>query len=474
MSKDTIILSASVERITYHNEDNGFSVIKVMVHNQTNVNTQNNLSSHNSKQSQHKSTNTYRRKPLYNNKDNNLTTVIVNAPQIIVGEELILSGVWFNDKNHGLQFHANSLKVVTPTSIEGIQKYLSSGVIKGVGKHFATILINHFKTEIFNILDNINAFDILTNVSGIGLKRAQQILQSWQEQKKIREIMVFLHTHKIGSSRALRIYKIYGDETIQKLQENPYRLATDVWGIGFKTADTLAKSLGIDENSVIRARAGIIHILNEHLSSGSCAILPEDLILLTQKTLLIDVEIIKQAIIEELTNHSIVQDTIDNTVYLYLASIYYAEIGVANNIKRLLSNPNTIVDNLNDDEILRMAASNSIILSTGQKIAVLSAIKNKVAIITGGPGVGKTTVIKNIITILLKLNKKIILNAPTGRAAKRLAEVSGLQAKTIHRVLEYKPNLGPKYNKENPLDVDFVILDETSCFYNNYIDKCFV
>jgi len=417
-------LRGSIERVTYHNAENGFCVLRVAVKNQ--------------------------RDPV---------TVIGNATQVMAGEDLEATGVWFNDRNHGYQFKADSIKMTTPTSIEGIKKYLASGLIKGIGKHFANILVTAFQEEVFEVLDNQP--ERVTGLPGIGKKRTEQIIHAWQEQKVIREIMVFLHGHGIGTARAVRIYKTYGEDTVEKLQTNPYCLALDIWGIGFKTADQLAQSIGIAKNSVIRAEAGVRHILNEYSGQGHCAILPEDLIKNTSVMLEIEPTIIEQAISNELENGNIVRDMIDTEAHLYIAPLYYAEQGIASHLNRL--NQDCITQKLNDAEIIALAEKDSAIsFSESQKLAILMAVKNKVSIITGGPGVGKTTIVKNILKIISLMGKTITLCAPTGRAAKRLAESSGYAAKTIHRLLEYRPGLGAKYNQEYTLDTEFLIIDEMS------------
>jgi exodeoxyribonuclease V alpha subunit len=414
----------SIERVTYHNQENGFCVLRVSVKN--------------------------KRDPI---------TVIGNTTQVMAGEDIEAIGVWVYDRNHGYQLKAETIKMTAPTSIEGIKKYLASGLIKGIGKYFAGVLVTAFKEEVFNVLDNEP--ERVKGLPGIGTKRTEQIIQAWQEQKVIREIMVFLHGHGIGTARAVRIYKTYGEDTVQKLQSNPYCLALDIWGIGFKTADQLAQSIGIDKNSVIRAEAGIRHILNEYSTLGHCAILPQDLIKQCTAMLEIAIDVVQQAISNELANGNIIQDIIDNEVYLYIAPLYYAEQGVASNLQRLQQEPQALT--LSDNEIIALAEEASMIsFSKSQKQAILMAIKNKVSVITGGPGVGKTTIVRNILQIAKLLGKTITLCAPTGRAAKRLTESSGFTAKTIHRLLEYRPGQGAKYNQEYQLDSDLLIIDETS------------
>ena len=424
MDTQIVTIRGSIERVTYHNAENGFCVLRIAVK---------------------------------NNRD--LVTVVGNATQVMAGEDIEAIGVWIYDKNHGSQLKADKIKVAVPTSVEGIKKYLASGLIKGIGKHFANILVTEFKEDVLNILDNNP--ERVKGLPGIGAKRTTQIINAWQEQKAIREIMIFLHGHGIGTARAVRIYKTYGENTVAKLETNPYCLALDIWGIGFKTADQLAQSIGIDKNSVIRAEAGVRHTLNEYSGDGHCATTPTDLIAKCVEMLDIEQSIIQLAISNELQNGNVIQDTIINEIYLYLAPLYYAEQGVANSIQRL--NTNILKPTLNSDKIVALAEKDSTIrFSDSQKLAIVMAIQHKVSIITGGPGVGKTTIVKNILKVVSLLGKKITLCAPTGRAAKKLSESSGHDAKTIHRLLEYRPGTGARYNQEYTLDTDFIIIDETS------------
>ena len=414
----------SVERVTYHNAENGFCVLKVSVKN--------------------------KRHPV---------TIIGNATQVMAGEDIEAFGIWVYDCNHGYQLKADSIKMTVPTSVEGIRKYLASGLIRGVGKHFAKVLVDSFKENVLTILDNEP--EKVMGLPGIGKKRTEQIIKSWHEQKVVREIMVYLHGHGIGTARAVRIYKTYGDDTIEKLNENPYRLALDIWGIGFKTADHLAQSIGIDKNSVLRAEAGIRHILSEYSTLGHCAIIPEILVKQCVELLEITPEVIGQAIINELENGNIIEDVIDEERHLYIAPLYYAEQGIIGSIVRLMKD--RVAIDITDDDIVNFATKDARIeYSSNQQQAIIMAVRNKVSIITGGPGVGKTTIVKGIMEVAKLLNKNIALCAPTGRAAKRLTESSGLEAKTIHRLLEFRPGQGAKYNAEFPIETDLVIIDETS------------
>ena len=425
-SKNLETLSGSIELITFHNEENGFCVLKTKVKGQ---------------------------------KD--LVTVIGNAASITVGELIECSGVWVNNKDYGIQFKAEILKTITPTTLEGIEKYLGSGLIKGIGKYLAKILIKAFGKDIFEVIENVP--ERLVEVSGIGLKRKEMILASWTEQKAVREIMIYLQSHGVGTNRAIRIYRLYGNEAINKIRNNPYQLALDVIGIGFKTADTLALRIGIARDSIQRAEAGIRHVLQEFASEGHCAIERNKLIKSSVELLEIPEAIITQAISNEINNKNLVADVINGEECIFLAALYQAEYLSAKNIARLKTGkpPWGILDY---EKALRWVEERSnITLSLSQSEAVLLALKEKVMVITGGPGVGKTTIINSILKIVSAKKIKVSLCAPTGRAAKRLTESTGLQAKTIHRLLEYNPQSRTfNYNQNNMLPTDMVIIDEAS------------
>ncbi len=417
----------SVERITFHSADTGFCVLRIIIANLR-----------------------------------ELVTVVGNISQINVGSDIEVNGVWITDKTYGKQLKASSIKLIAPTSIAGITKYLASGLIKGVGKHFAKLLVDKFGTEILTILDNDPA--MIKQITGIGEKRANNIINSWQEQKVIREIMLFLHQYGVGVARAFRIHKTYGDHTIKKLTENPYILSLDIWGIGFKTADNFANKLGITKDSVVRIEAGIRQVLNVYSTFGHCAILPNKLIeetikLLEDDSVSITDTMIETAIHNQLVSEHLIKYKIKDDDYIYLAQIYNTETGIINNLIRIMSNITSLF--VSDDQVFAYAHS-SIKLSHYQRVAILTVIRSKISIITGGPGTGKTTIIKNILQILQKLNQKIILTAPTGRATKKLSESTNFPAKTIHRLLEYRPGQGARYNQDNQLDVDYLIIDEVS------------
>ena len=419
-------ISGSIERVTFHSEESGFCVLKTKVKGHR-----------------------------------DLITVIGSAASITPGEYVECVGSWHNDKTHGLQFKSTLLKVVPPSTLEGIEKYLGSGMVKGIGPHFAKILIKAFGVDVFTVIEETP--ERLLTLPGIGKKRTDKVTAAWSEQKAIREIMVFLQSHGVGTGRAVRIYKTYGDEAIVKVSENPYRLALDIHGIGFKTADLIAQKLGIAPDSLIRAQAGVRHVLQELSGDGHCAASHDSLIQEAEKLLEIPVAILEEAVREEVVQENLVQEDIEGINCLFLTPLYRAEIGVANSIKRILDGvpPWGKVEEVK--ALPWVEEKTGLTLSESQKDAVRLALTNKMVVITGGPGVGKTTLVNSILLIVRAKQVNVTLCAPTGRAAKRLSESTGLEAKTIHRLLEFDPkSFGFKRSKDNPLETDLVVIDESS------------
>jgi exodeoxyribonuclease V alpha subunit len=419
-------LSGSIERVTFHSEVTGFCVLRVKVKGHR-----------------------------------DLVTVIGSAASVTAGEFIECLGFWNNDRQHGLQFKANELKIVPPTTLEGIEKYLGSGMVKGIGPHFAKKLVKAFGTDVFDVIEQTP--ERLQELDGIGPKRRQKVVSAWAEQKSIREIMVFLQSHGVGTSRSVRIYKTYGDEAIDKVRENPYRLELDIHGIGFKTADALAQRLGIGTQSLIRAQAGVRHVLQEWSGDGHCAAFRDQLTEMAIALLEIPENVIVQAIAGELAEENLVSELIDGQEALFLTPLYRAETGCAANLRRLREGA------LPWDEIDAAKAipwveeKTGLTLSGSQKTAVAQVLCSKVSVITGGPGVGKTTLVNSLLTILRAKRVNIGLCAPTGRAAKRLTESTGLEAKTVHRLLEFDPQaFAFKHNEDNPLAVDVLVIDEAS------------
>lgn len=419
-------LQGSVERVTFHSEESGFFVIRVKCKEQL-----------------------------------ELVTMTGSSPSITPGEFIEASGIWFNDYRHGIQFQVKKIKTVTPNTIEGIEKYLGSGMVKGIGPHFAKQLVKAFGKDVFDIIDEQP--QRLLELEGIGKKRSAKISSAWSEQKVIREIMVFLQSHGVGTARAVRIYKTYGDSAVEKVSENPYRLALDIHGIGFKTADDLAQQLGIDRQSIIRAQAGVRHVLQEKSGQGHCAQPFDSLVSDAVKLLEIEEQTIKQAINCEVNEQRLTPEVIEQQDCLFLTPLYRAELGVANHVKRLLAGNSNWSKISIDKAVCWVEEKNNINLSESQKIAIELAVKNKFCIVTGGPGVGKTTTVNSILKIIKAKQAKVLLCAPTGRAAKRLAESTGEEALTIHRLLEFDPTAFDfKHNADNPINADLLIIDESS------------
>lgn len=418
-------LAGILERITFQSEDNGFGIFKIQC------------------------------KGI-----RDLVTITGTCAVIHVGEYIEAEGYWFNDKKYGRQFKAHEIKVVQPTSLEGITKYLGSGLIKGIGPAFAKVLVKGFGENIFDIIEQTP--ERLMELDGIGKKRVDKIVSAWDEQKSVREIMVYLQSHGVGTARATRIYKKYGDEAINTIKANPYTLAKDIHGIGFKTADQLAINVGIPRNSIIRARAGVLHVIQEINSDGHCAIEEDKLVKAASEMLDIHADIIEEAIYLEKEAKNLIPETIKEKECLYINWLYYAEVGVATNIQRLLKVKRRWSIEKIDEAINWVQKQTQLKLSESQTLAVKKAITNKVVCITGGPGVGKTTVVNSIIKII-KTKANVLLCAPTGRAAKRLSESTGLEAKTLHRLLEFDPTTGKfKHDTDNQLKTDLVVIDESS------------
>lgn len=420
-------ISGAIERVTFHSTESGFCVLKVKV-----------------------------------KKQRDLVTVVGTSVSVHPGEFIDCTGTWINNREYGLQFQATQLRVVMPSTLEGIEKYLGSGLIKGIGPHFAKRLVKAFGAKIFDIIETNP--EKLKTLPGIGPSRFDKILQSWQDQKVIQEIIVFLQSHGVGTARAVRIYKTYGQKSIEKVRENPYRLALDIYGIGFKTADNLAERLGIPKDSLIRAQAGVRHILQEQCQNGHCALKKDSLIEASSELLAISTETINQAIELEIKENRLIAEMIDQSPAIFLAHYYRAEVQITDHLKRLLNTKSPYLGTFNLETAVRwVQEKNQITLSRTQKEALYFTLQNKVSIITGGPGVGKTTLVNSILKIICNKTDRIILCAPTGRAAKRLSDSTGREAKTLHRLLEFDAkNFGFRRNETNLIDADLVVVDEMS------------
>jgi len=374
-----------------------------------------------------------------------------------VGATIKLKGDWKHDSKFGKQFSVVDYRETVPATIAGIEKYLGSGLIKGVGPVYARRIVAHFKEDTLRIIEE--EADYLIKVEGIGQKRVDMIKKAWQEQKEIKNVMLFMQSNGVSTAYAVKIFKTYGNESINLVKTNPYRLADDIWGIGFKTADKIAQQLGFDKQSFERCRSGIVYVLNELSNDGHCFVTREVLLETTEKMLELEKTLIDPTI-DRMTEEKIIISDEGNAIYL--PAFYFSEVGVAKRIKEILKTESSYKSTNADNIIESIQVEEKIQYDEIQIAAIKSATNSKFMVLTGGPGTGKTTTTLAIIKIFQKLNAKVLLAAPTGRAAKRMSETTGMEAKTIHRLLEYKPPEGYKKTAESPLECDVLIIDETS------------
>ncbi len=413
-------LRCVVERITYQNAENGYTVLKCAVKNYS-----------------------------------DLVTVVGTMPEIHVGSVLSLDGSWKMDAKYGRQFSVERFEETLPATVYGIEKYLGSGLIKGIGPKFAKRIVEKFGKDTLNVIEDTP--EELLKVAGIGKIRVERIKKSWQDQKEIKNIMLFLQSHEVSTSHATKIFKTYGSDSISIVKENPYRLADDIWGIGFKTADTIAEKMGIEKDTFIRLRSGILYTLNKLAENGHCYAVREQLLDKAMELLGVDSPELEITLDEMIRT----EDVIKEEEAIYLPPFYFSETGCAKRLLRLLWARRQM--NLDPEYILEMVEKSSdITYDEIQLEAVRTAVSSKVMVLTGGPGTGKTTTTMGIITAYQLAGCKILLAAPTGRAAKRMSEATGMEAKTVHRLLEYKPPEGYQKNEEHPLEGDVLILDECS------------
>ena len=420
-------LDGQIERVVFQNEENGFCVVRVKVR---------------------------------GHKD--LVTVTGTAPSISAGEWMAADGEWLMDPRHGQQFKAQAMRMSQPDTLEGIEKYLASGMVKGIGKEYAARLVKTFGRDVFDVIENSSGK--LQKVSGIGKQRRENIKKAWDEQKSVRQIMSFLFSHGISTTRAFRIHKIYGDKAIEMVQRDPYCLARDIRGIGFVIADQIAMKLGIARDSDLRARAGLEYMLGELTASGHCAYVRNDLLSRTAELLEIDLQIIERALDYSIEKERLIQRSdVRGRELIYLPKLFFAEIELAKKMQTLAQgrHPCPPVDFPKALQWVEKQAG--IALANAQREALRTAIQSKVMVITGGPGVGKTTLVNSVLMVLKAKKMRVALCAPTGRAAKRMAETTGMEAKTIHRTLQYNPGTGGFIHRgDNPLECDVLIVDESS------------
>ncbi|MGI6526770.1 MAG: ATP-dependent RecD-like DNA helicase [Caldicoprobacterales bacterium] len=415
-------ISGVIERITYVNQENGYTVAKL------------------------KSRGYF-----------DLITIVGSLPSVNVGAIVSLKGEWKVDSKYGRQFVVSTYEEKLPATIAGIQKYLGSGLIKGIGPVNAKRIVKAFKEDTLRVIEE--QIDLLLQVEGIGPKRIEMIKEAWQEQKEVKNIMIFLQSHGVSTAYGVKIYKAYGNDSIKVVQENPYRLADDIWGIGFRTADRIAQSLGYDVRSYERVRSGILYVLNQLSNDGHCFAHRDQLIEETNKLLEIEPERVASAVEEMLKEGSLIPDGEDA---LFLPVFYHSEVGVARRLKKIRETDSIFIHNKADELLQSIEQKNRVQYDEIQREAIRKAGSSKLTVLTGGPGTGKTFTTLGMISFYQLLGAKILLAAPTGRAAKRMSEVTGMEAKTIHRLLEFKPAKGYTINEDNPLQCDVLILDEVS------------
>lgn len=419
-----------IERITFQNAENGWTVAR-----------------------------------LQEPKKKDVTTIVGTMTSVQVGETIRCWGTWKNDTNFGFQFIVKDYKVEQPSTVYGIQKYLASGMIKGVGKEFAKRIVKQYGVETLNVINDTP--DVLMDIDGIGTKRLERIKTCWQEQKSIREVMVFMQGHGISPTYAQKVFKQYGDASIEVIQKNPYQLAKDIWGIGFKTADDAAQKLGIAKDSEMRIDAGVEWVLNELAGDGHTCFPIDKFLEKAHEILGVDAKMIdtRLEIIEKEERIVTGVLTIENQLMacIWLKVFHVCEKGIGSELRRL-DQGNSPLRKINIDKSIQWAEQKlQIQLANNQQLAVKNSLAEKVHIITGGPGTGKSTITKVILEIAKTLTENILLAAPTGRAAKRMAEITGMEAKTIHSLLKFDFNInGFKHNRDNPLDCELIIVDEAS------------
>jgi len=405
-----------------------------------------------------------------------LVTVVGNLMSVNVGESLRLEGFWTTHSQHGRQFKVINYQTVLPATVEGIRKYLGSGLIKGIGPVTAKRIVKHFRLDTLEIIEHHP--DRLREVLGVGKKRVEMIVQAWEEQRSIKEVMLFLQSHDVSTSLAVKIYKHYGDAAINVVREDPYRLARDIHGIGFLTADKIARKLGLPTDSPQRVAAGIAYVLSQLADEGHVYAPQGKLVQEATKILNVPSDLVEAGVArleeeQQVHRENITYPALDQPGLaireekaVYLLPFYYGEVGVANRLRTLINVQRSrlaFYQSANWERVFAyLVERTSQPLNAGQQEAVRTALTNKVTVLTGGPGTGKTTTVRTIIRLLEPRSRSCALASPTGRAAKRLSEATGREAKTVHRLLEFSPQKGFQRNEDHPLEADMVIVDEAS------------
>jgi exodeoxyribonuclease V alpha subunit len=449
-------ISGSVERVTYYNPENGYSVLRLRP--------------------------VPSRTPGTDREG--LITVTGNLPELAPGEYLNLDGKWVNHPRHGMQFQVEICEQTLPATVAGLRRYLGSGLVKGIGPRLAERIVSHFGLSTFEVIENTP--ERLGEVPDIGPKRSLLIAEAWVEQKQVKEIMLFLHSHGVSTNLAVKIYKQYGDQAMAVVQNDPYRLARDISGVGFKTADRIAQALGLPGDHPSRIEAGLIYVLNQQSDEGHTYFPRQELVAQAVKLLQVPLELAPPALerlsqdervrqqvlpyLQEQTRNGVENSeegsppvalgearSIYGRTAVYLGPLYHHEVGAAERLRRMAE---TWPTRLSDLPPVFVAIDPE--LSPEQQAAIHSALSHPVSVLTGGPGTGKTTAIRALIDVMEAAHKSYALASPTGRAAKRLSQAAGRPASTIHRLLGYKPGEGFKHHAGNPLAIDLLVIDETS------------
>jgi len=415
-------LEGTIERITFHAEDTGYTVAKLRA----------------------------------KKAGPEPVTIVGTVAEIHPGEAVRLEGHWTTHPQYGRQFRIVGYKTVYPSTVEGIRKYLGSGLIKGIGPVTAKRIVAHFGLDTLHVIEH--ALDRLTEVEGLGPKRAALIKRAWIEQQEIKDVMLFLQSHDVSTGYAVKIWKQYGDEAIQIVRNNPYRLAKDIWGIGFLIADRIAQNIGIDPESAMRLQAGLRYVLSQASENEGHLFLPADLLIANAAE---NLKVPEDKIRPCLDDLSREREVILEDEHVYLPPLYYAEQAVSRKLHQLAQISKVELRNLSD-EIRAVEKRTGFTFAERQKEAIVKALTENVLILTGGPGTGKTTTVLGMIALFERRGRSIALCAPTGRAAKRMSEATGREAKTIHRLLKFKPQGGFEYDGNPPLPADVVIVDEVS------------
>lgn len=424
LSSQTPEVEGTVKSIVFHNEENGYTIMQVETGKSGTV------------------------------------TVLGRLPAVVQGEQIQARGQWKNDRKFGRQLAADQIQAVAPVTKSGIQRFLASGLIDGIGKAYAKRIVEKFGKDTFRVIEEES--QRLQEVEGIGKGRRIKIKESWKKQKSVRDIMIFLHAHGLSTARALRLHKTYGPEAVNILRSDPYRLARELPGVGFKTADEIAAKMGQEHDSPQRLAAGIQHVLNQAKQQGHCALPRSELIRESTSILGTTEDSIEQALNQQILDSRVIVDADGTDPLVYGKELFEAETLVAETIARFLSTLTTLPEIQADSALSWFTRHHGLTLGAEQAHAVIEATRHRFYIITGGPGVGKTTILKALLEILGRKKTHTVLCAPTGRAAKRLSESTGQEAFTIHRALEFQPEVGFTRNENKTLDGDLFVVDEAS------------